>query len=166
MPATVSERGSFASFAARGGCPVSVAPGTYGIASSTERSHSFASSVNCCRLNGELSGSRLFGKIFVIARTRTPKRLEARADRREAAAGRGLDVEMRAARRRRGLAAGVVGHREVDGRRDRDDADAERYVGDQELGLHGVDVALRAVGGALAPEVARVAFPLEAEERE
>src|SRR5579859_5438148 len=65
-----SRSGRRASFAARGGTRVHRAPGTCGMASRTTRSHIDASALNCCRLKGELKGSRLFGKIFVMTSTR------------------------------------------------------------------------------------------------
>src|SRR5215472_11838750 len=70
MPSMTSSAGSALNLAARAGTPTAPASGTYGTAASTASSHSLPSSRSCCRLNGALSGSRRFGKIFVIARTR------------------------------------------------------------------------------------------------
>jgi hypothetical protein len=41
----------------------------------TSRWQRRARAANCCRLNGADSGSTAFGKIFVIARTRSGARL-------------------------------------------------------------------------------------------
>src|SRR5262245_38694428 len=74
MPAISSRRGTFASLPALDQRARSPAPGNHGIVAATSSSQRRASAANCWRLNGADSGSAWFGKILVIARTRTARR--------------------------------------------------------------------------------------------
>src|SRR5690242_3694061 len=71
MPSIVSLAGTPSSLPALDHLPTRPAPGNHGIVAITSSSHSSASAANCWRLKGADSGSAAFGKIFVIARTRT-----------------------------------------------------------------------------------------------
>src|SRR5690348_10616346 len=71
MPSIVSRNGTRARRPAVDHFPRSPAPGNHGIVPITWSSQRFDRAANCCRLNGADSGSAAFGKIFVIARTRS-----------------------------------------------------------------------------------------------